>query len=105
MAKSCKICTRIDPTDDDFGAVLNCAVRYALGRRTYMPHLVIDYIVPILPSLTDKTLWCFERDLSSATNFGDSQIDEPHWREFLKLVKDEIEGRHPDDFRQEDDLK
>ena len=24
----------IDPADDEFGAVLNCAVRYAIGRRT-----------------------------------------------------------------------
>ena len=25
----------IDPYDDDFGAICNCAVRYAVGRRTY----------------------------------------------------------------------
>ena len=93
VSKLCKTCIRVDPTDDDFGAVLNCAVRYAVGRRTYMPHIVIAYIVPLLHSLTDKTLWCFDQDLSSTTNFGDSQVDEPHWREFHQLVKDEIERR------------
>ena len=30
----------LDPTNDDFGAVCNCAVRYCLGRRSYMPILV-----------------------------------------------------------------
>ena len=40
--------------DDDFGgAVLNCAVRYALGRMSYMPNLVMDEI--ILPyTLTER---------------------------------------------------
>ena len=25
------------PINEDFGAVLNCAVRYCIGRQTYMP--------------------------------------------------------------------
>ena len=29
----------IDLTDNDFCAVLTCAVRYAIGRQTYMPKL------------------------------------------------------------------
>jgi len=28
---------QIKKGDDFFGAVLNCAVRYCLGRRSYMP--------------------------------------------------------------------
>ena len=44
-----------DFTDDDFGAVLNCAVRYAIGRQTYMPGLVIDFIRPMLPYLNNAT--------------------------------------------------
>ena len=43
---------KIDPTDDDFGAVLNCAIRYSLGRQTYMPHLVMDFARPLLPFLS-----------------------------------------------------
>lgn len=43
--------------DDDFGgAVLNCAVRYALGRRTYMPGLVMDEIRPMLKDCSERTL-------------------------------------------------
>ena len=50
--------------EDDFGgAVLNCAVRYALGRRSYMPGLVVDEITPMLKDCSDKTLWCFDRDI------------------------------------------
>lgn len=49
--------------DDNFGTILNCAVRYTLGRQSYMPKLVIDYITPMLPYLSQKTLWCLERDI------------------------------------------
>ena len=43
----------IDPSDDDFGALCNCAVRYCLGRRSYMPKLIVDYITPLLSKLNE----------------------------------------------------
>lgn len=79
--------------DDDFGAVLNCAVRYALGRRTYMPHLVIGFIQPLLPYLTDKTLWCFKRDVEECKDYGDPDIDKPEWANFWAAVVAEDKRR------------
>lgn len=38
---------KIDPSDHDFGLILNCAVRYAIGRQTYMPSAVIAFITPL----------------------------------------------------------
>lgn len=86
----------IDLADDKFGAVLNCAVRYALGRRSYMPHLVVDFIKPLLPHLSSKTIWCFKRDLESCTDYGDKEIDEPIWWEFQRAVLAEDERRKED---------
>lgn len=43
----------IEAGNDDFGAVLNRAVRYACGRATYMPDLVCKFITPLLPKLND----------------------------------------------------
>lgn len=86
--------------DDFFGAVLNCAVRYALGRQSYMPGLVVDYITPMLPKLSDKTLWCFEKDVSDAVkygNLGDMSIDAPKWYKFLNDVRAENERRKQDE--------
>lgn len=83
---------QIDLSDDDFGAVLNCAVRYAIGRQTYMPSLVIEYIRPLLPYLSRKSLWCFDRDVTEAKytiGYGDPSIDEPVWVHFLKAVREE----------------
>lgn len=86
----------IDPYDDDFGVICNCAVRYAVGRRTYMPDLVIDFITPHLSELTDKTLWCFQRDLyqrlDEGFDFGD-EFDLQNWMSFLEDVDKEIEKR------------
>lgn len=86
----------IDPFSDKFGAVCNCAVRYCLGRRSYMPSLVCGYITPLLPELTDKTLDCFERDIAerkrTGFDFGDS-CDYETWDAFYKAVCKEIERR------------
>ena len=55
----------IDPHNDDFGAICNCAVRYAVGRKTYMPGLVIDFITPYLSELTDKRYGAFSEIYSN----------------------------------------
>lgn len=89
----------VEPTSDDFGAICNCAVRYCLGRRSYMPSLVCGYITPLLPELTDKTLDCFERDIAerkrTGFDFGDSCGYET-WDAFYKAVCKEIERRNGD---------
>lgn len=84
------------PSNDGFGAVCNCAVRYCFGRRSYMPSLVCGYITPLLPELTDKTLACFERDIAerkrTGFDFGDS-CDYETWDAFYNAVCKEIERR------------
>lgn len=82
-----------DPFDNDFGTVLVCAVRYAIGRCTYMPSLVIDFIRPLLPKLDDKALWCFVKDIEGAPSLGHELIDKPAWLRFLADVKAEQERR------------
>lgn len=86
----------VNPANDDFGAVCNCAVRYCLGRRSYMPSLVCRYIISLLPKLTDKTLDCFERDITERKrigfDFGDS-CDYETWSAFYNAVCYEIERR------------
>ena len=86
----------IDIKDEDFGAVLICAVRYCLGRQTYMPGLIIGYITPLLPRISDNTLRCMESDLSKPDlygGFGNKKIDEPIWIKFRSNVQEEIQKR------------
>lgn len=68
MAKPKVITIKIMPDQIDFfGAVLNCAVRYCIGRMTYMPGLVTDWIMQHCHGLlTEKTLFVMKRDIDEA---------------------------------------
>ena len=47
----------------DFETMLICAMRYAIGRGSYMPSIVIDYIRFLLPQLSTNTLFIMQRDI------------------------------------------
>lgn len=80
------------PIDQDFGTILICAVRYSLGRQTYMPGLVQGYIRPLLPYLDKRTLSVMQRDIEEAAHrsggLGDARIDWPGWISFLETVNE-----------------
>lgn len=82
---------KISVDNDNFGTVLNCAVRYAIGRQTYMPGLVIDFITPLLPYVSDHALYIFDQDITDQRRFGygDPKIDEPLWMRFHEAVRAE----------------
>ena len=83
---------QITRDDDNGGAVLNCAVRYALGRYTYMPGLVMDEIRPMLKDCNDKTLHVFANDISDwLKNGGGAHTLE--WERFRDDVLQELERR------------
>lgn len=85
--------------DKNFETILLCAVRYAIGRQTYIPSLVIDYITPLLPYLSDNTLKLIaneivQHDTCIEGGLGDEKIDKPYWIDFLRKIRLEIGGRH-----------
>lgn len=79
--------------DEDFCTILICAIRYCLGRRTYMPSLVTDFIRPLLPHLDDKTLRVMRADITVAESYGNETIDKPVWMRFLDDIEHEISRR------------
>lgn len=85
---------QIEASDPNLGAVINCAVRYSIGRATYMPHLVVDFILPLLSELDDATLYVMRRDIEESTCLGDPRIDAPKWRKLLLEINLEFEKRH-----------
>ena len=58
----------IDETifDDDFGCIINSAVRYALGRYTYMPSTVAEFVLKYLNYLDNKTISVMIYDMDEA---------------------------------------
>lgn len=82
---------------DDFCLVCICAVRYCLGRRTYMPWSVMSFIKQFLPALSDNTLYVMARDIAETDNLGDTEIDAPMWTEFLAEIEKERKRRKNDE--------
>lgn len=83
----------IDVGDEDFGMIINCAVRYALGRRTYVVAAVADYITPLFPYLSSRALWNIQKDIKGAYSLGDDNIDRPVWIGMLYNVQAELNKR------------
>lgn len=48
----------------DFELMMISALRYAIGRYTYMPRVTIDYIRYLIPQLSAKTLFVMQRDIN-----------------------------------------
>lgn len=83
---------KISVQNEDFGTILNCAVRYALGRHSYMPGFVTDFITPLLPYVSDHALYIFDQDITGQRycgGYGDPKIDEPMWMRFHESVRAE----------------
>lgn len=85
----------LPPEDPEFGIIVMCAVRYAMGRRTYMPQLVIDFC---------KRNWGFikngdrliimrdvyfeiEHELENPGWLGD-KCDSEAWQDFYKWMRE-----------------
>lgn len=89
--------TKTVPICENFGLMLNCALRYTLGRETYAPHSVMIYCKPLLPYLSERTLEVMQKDIEEAAksnSLGDPRIDAPKWLEFLDAIKTELAERN-----------
>ena len=47
-----------------FELMMISALRYAIGRYTYMPSVTIEYIRYLIPQLSAKTLFVMQRDIN-----------------------------------------
>ena len=78
--------------DNDFRLIVLSAMRYAMGRNTYMPLVVTDYIKRHIRLLDDKFLMLAADDIHR--HFEDYKEYEPNpalWQGFLEML--EIEQR------------
>ena len=83
--------------DDDLQTILVCAVRYSLGRATYMPGLVTDWIMGNCKGkLSRNTLSVMIRDIDEARkdNCLGMDCDVMTWLLFYEWLKGETDGRN-----------
>lgn len=89
--------------DEDLGTIAICAVRYAIGRETYMPGLVQDF-VKRHPEIVDENVRnVMIRDINEADKIhehtlpngkvlkidglGSTTIDRPGWLKFREWLE------------------
>ena len=81
----------------DEESILLCAIRYACGRQTYMPGIVIGYITPKLKEISTYALHIIDSDLTSSRSrsggMGDEKIDKTGWIRFHDAVRSELISR------------
>ena len=81
--------------DDDFGCIVNSALRYAIGRHTYMPSVVRNFIRKYMTVLDAKTLVVAIRDIDSELRIGELD-DADEWsllRSELQVRLDELQEK------------
>ena len=82
----------ITTPDNHFDGVLISAVRYCIGRRTYMPDVVTRWIMGHCKGqLEQNTLSVMIRDIEEASDLGD-ECDRQVWMRFLDWLKEEAKG-------------
>ena len=54
---------------DDFGCIVNSALRYAIGRRTYMPSVVMEFVRKYLSVLDSKTICVMIEDVEREAEY------------------------------------
>ena len=85
--------------DDKFATILLCAVRYGLGRRTYITDFISSYIKPLVPSLETKDLLLIKIDINNQkeSKFTDKPLgdkcDEQAWLSLEKAIDEELSKR------------
>ena len=84
--------TKLVELDNDLQEMLISSVRYALGRRTYMPEWTVQYITPLLPYFYDKELSVMQQDVDEWLNrYAEGEPDDivQIWQRFLTSMQRE----------------
>lgn len=68
--------------DDDFGCIINSALRYSISRHTYMPGVVVNFIRKYINTLDTKTIDIAIEDITKAIEMN--EVDDPAMWECLK---------------------
>lgn len=82
--------------DDDFSELAVCAVRYALGRMTYVSYSVPRAIINNIDLMTTNALTVIVRDIEEYKQYNGhigSELDEDSWMKFKDTIESVIERR------------
>ena len=79
--------------DREFGTVCGCAIRYSLGRQTYISSTVQNYIIQNIDRIDSLSIEIMISDIDKASSLGDEKIDKPCWISFKNCLGKELNKR------------
>lgn len=76
-------------------ALITCSYRYALGRQSYMPSMVVEELIPLLPLISDRNLTVMQNDLKQYLECVDRESDWNilYWNNLYDAVRKEQVSR------------
>ena len=86
----------ISTSQENFGTLAICAIRYCHGRQTYMPSLVQGIVRTHIEQVSDKDLAVMIEDCNFQERmnlYGDNNIDKPGWLTWKEMLLAEKERR------------
>lgn len=85
----------------DFGLIVISAIRYAIGRMTYMPSVVCGFTLRYLPLLDSKTIDIIIRDITEKQEyFQDKLADQELWQNLRAKAEEEKTRRISEEQRE-----
>ena len=76
--------------DDDFGCIINSAVRYSLGRSSYMPSTTVKFVLKYLMVLDVRTITVMIEDIDRS--LVDEQLPyKDTWLSLKYALEDRLE--------------
>lgn len=75
----------------DYEHIVISAVRYALGRMTYMVKLTVDYVIRDINNnqVSERCLKIIENDIRSCKDYG-MDCDKQQWLKLLNKIEEVI---------------
>ena len=75
----------------DYEHIVVSAVRYALGRMTYIVETTVNYVLGEIcyDRLSDKCLHVIKEDIENAKDYG-MECDKQQWMKLLQIIREVI---------------
>ena len=75
----------------DYEHMIISAVRYAIGRTSYIVNLTVEYVFKDINKnkLSDKCLWVMRKDIKEAKYLG-MDCDQKDWQRLLNKINEVI---------------
>lgn len=80
--------------DEDFGLIVNAAIRYSMGRNTYMPQTVYKFTLRYMPILDNKTVQVIINDITKELEFQRGKMPQTEvWLNLREKAEEEKKRR------------